>query len=235
MLEGTLWARVGDQEVELPKGSYLWKPRGVLHTFWNPGPEPARILETISPGGFENFFEELAVLLQDPTPPSEDVVYELCEHYGLVKQAAARREEAGSNRGTRVGWVLVACAVLVGGWAVQQGIVDGPPAVRAAPVEQPVATGETSAPGAGPVDRRQADGRATLELLTALRVEPQRPVVPGYERSAPPAPGASSGSVGLTSTVRVATPATSSLPGTCALSASSLPPCPLCPTCMPIA
>lgn len=56
----------------------------MLHTFWNPGPEPARILETISPGGFEGFFEQLAVLLQAPTPPSEDVVYGLCDQYGLT-------------------------------------------------------------------------------------------------------------------------------------------------------
>jgi uncharacterized cupin superfamily protein len=84
VLQGPLWARVGEQEMELPTGSYLWKPRNVLHTFWNPGPEPARILETISPGGFENFFEQLAALLQEPTPPSEDVVYGLCDQYGLT-------------------------------------------------------------------------------------------------------------------------------------------------------
>lgn len=84
VLQGTLWARVGEREVELPTGSYLWKPRNVLHTFWNPGPEPARILETISPGGFENFFEQLADLLQQPTPPTEDLVYGLCDRYGLT-------------------------------------------------------------------------------------------------------------------------------------------------------
>jgi quercetin dioxygenase-like cupin family protein len=84
VLEGTLWARVGDEETELSAGSYLWKPRDVLHTFWNPGPEPARILETISPGGFEQFFEDLATLLQEDTPPAEDEVYGLCDRYGLT-------------------------------------------------------------------------------------------------------------------------------------------------------
>lgn len=83
ILEGTVWARVGDQEMELTAGSYLWKPRNVLHTFWNPGPEPARILEIISPAGFENFFEQLADLLQQPTP-SDDEVYALCDRYGLT-------------------------------------------------------------------------------------------------------------------------------------------------------
>lgn len=64
VLEGGIWARVGDVEVEAAAGAYVWKPRGVLHAFWNPGPEPARILEVISPAGFEHMFEEVAALLQ---------------------------------------------------------------------------------------------------------------------------------------------------------------------------
>jgi quercetin dioxygenase-like cupin family protein len=83
VLEGTISARVGDQEVEAVKGSYVWKPRGVLHTFWNPGPAPARIMEVISPGGFERLFEQIASLLEHPTEATEDEVYELCRQYGL--------------------------------------------------------------------------------------------------------------------------------------------------------
>jgi len=83
VLEGTIWARVGDREIEASPGSYVWKPRGVLHTFWNPGPEPARILEVISTAGFERLFEEVAELLERSSEPSEDAVYRLCEKYGL--------------------------------------------------------------------------------------------------------------------------------------------------------
>jgi hypothetical protein len=36
------------------------KPRGLMHTFWNAGPGPARLLEVIAPAGFENYFVELA-------------------------------------------------------------------------------------------------------------------------------------------------------------------------------
>lgn len=84
VLEGTIWARVGDREVEAMAGGYVWKPRGVLHTFWNPGPRPARILETISPAGFENLFEEFAVLLQRSPPPDDEDIYGLCGRYGLT-------------------------------------------------------------------------------------------------------------------------------------------------------
>ena len=47
-------------------GDLLFKPRGVAHAFWNAGDEPARLLELISPAGFENYFRELAPLLAAP-------------------------------------------------------------------------------------------------------------------------------------------------------------------------
>jgi hypothetical protein len=31
-----------------------------MHTFWNAGPGPARLLEVIAPAGFETYFIELA-------------------------------------------------------------------------------------------------------------------------------------------------------------------------------
>jgi quercetin dioxygenase-like cupin family protein len=83
VLEGTIWARVGDREVEAGVGSYVWKPRGVLHSFWNAGPQPARVLEVISPAGFERLFEEVAELMQGSSSASDREVYELCEQYGL--------------------------------------------------------------------------------------------------------------------------------------------------------
>jgi quercetin dioxygenase-like cupin family protein len=84
VLEGTLWARVGDTEVEALPGSYVWKPRGVLHTFWNPGPHPARIIEFITPGGFERCFEEFAVLLARSPAATEEELYAVCDRYGLT-------------------------------------------------------------------------------------------------------------------------------------------------------
>jgi mannose-6-phosphate isomerase-like protein (cupin superfamily) len=60
VLEGTIGARVGDQEVSAGPGSYLFKPRTLMHTFWNAGLEPARLLEVIAPAGFEAYFAEIA-------------------------------------------------------------------------------------------------------------------------------------------------------------------------------
>ena len=60
VLEGTIGARVGEHEVTAGPGSYLIKPRGLMHTFWNAGPGPARLLEIIAPARFETYFVELA-------------------------------------------------------------------------------------------------------------------------------------------------------------------------------
>jgi len=63
VIEGRLGAQLGDEVVEAGPGELVSKPRGQAHTFWNAGDEPLRFLEIISPGGFENYFRELAPVL----------------------------------------------------------------------------------------------------------------------------------------------------------------------------
>jgi hypothetical protein len=45
-----------------------FKPRGQWHTFWNAGDQPLRILELISPGGFDEAFIEMDALGNELTP-----------------------------------------------------------------------------------------------------------------------------------------------------------------------
>ena len=59
VLEGRMGALLGDDVVEAGPGDLVFKPRNQWHTFWNAGDEPCRILEIISPAGFEQFFREL--------------------------------------------------------------------------------------------------------------------------------------------------------------------------------
>jgi quercetin dioxygenase-like cupin family protein len=59
VLEGRIGARIGDDILDAPAGSYLVKPRDIPHTFWNPTDEPARLIEIISPAGFEAQFAEM--------------------------------------------------------------------------------------------------------------------------------------------------------------------------------
>ena len=60
VLEGRVGADLGGEIVYGEVGDLIFKPRGQWHTFWNAGDTPARILEIISPAGFENFFETMS-------------------------------------------------------------------------------------------------------------------------------------------------------------------------------
>jgi mannose-6-phosphate isomerase-like protein (cupin superfamily) len=73
VLEGRFGVQLGDEVLELGPGDLLVKPRGVAHAFWNAGDEPARLLELISPAGFEHYFRDLAPSWPRPSgtrPPS---------------------------------------------------------------------------------------------------------------------------------------------------------------------
>jgi len=82
VLEGRIGVQLGDQVLEAGPGELVFKPRGVPHAFWNAGDEPARLLELISPGGFENYFRELAPLLA-ATEPDEAAIGEVVARYDL--------------------------------------------------------------------------------------------------------------------------------------------------------
>ncbi len=75
VLEGRMGAQLGDDVVFAETGDLAFKPRGQWHTFWNAGDTPCRILEIISPAGFERLFEEMAS--GEPSPE------EVWERYGL--------------------------------------------------------------------------------------------------------------------------------------------------------
>lgn len=81
VLEGSMGALLGDEELVAGPGDLVFKPRNQWHTFWNAGDEPARILEIISPAGFEKYFDELADLGAAQADPQ--VLAELCARYEL--------------------------------------------------------------------------------------------------------------------------------------------------------
>lgn len=97
VIEGRLGALLGEDVVYADVGDLVFKPRNQWHTFWNAGDQPCRILEIISPGGFEHMFEEWA---SDPEELSTgdaaamldakygieadyDSIPKLCDRFGL--------------------------------------------------------------------------------------------------------------------------------------------------------
>ena len=72
VLEGEVGSRSATRCFTAGPGQLVAKPRGIWHAFWNAGDEPARILEVISPAGFERYFAELAELIP-PAVPQPDL------------------------------------------------------------------------------------------------------------------------------------------------------------------
>ena len=82
VLEGRMGALLGDEVLVAGPGDLVFKPRNQWHTFWNAGDEPTRILEIISPAGFERFFDEL-VDLGGVTQAEPQTLADLCARYEL--------------------------------------------------------------------------------------------------------------------------------------------------------
>jgi quercetin dioxygenase-like cupin family protein len=84
VVEGRVGAWADGEVVYAEPGDLIFKPRNQWHTFWNAGDEPARLIEIISPAGFEKMFEEM---VDNPAPadgpPPPEVVSDMKERYGL--------------------------------------------------------------------------------------------------------------------------------------------------------
>jgi mannose-6-phosphate isomerase-like protein (cupin superfamily) len=85
VLQGRMGALLGDEVVEAGPGDLVFKPRKQWHTFWNAGDEPCRILEIISPAGFEGFFREL-VDMGGVTQADPEAFAQLRKRYALEMQ-----------------------------------------------------------------------------------------------------------------------------------------------------
>ena len=109
VLEGRMGALLGDEVVEAGPGDLVFKPRDQWHTFWNAGDEPCRILEIISPPGFEQFFRELSDL-GGAIEADPDELVALAARYGHYFQLDSVPELL-DRFGLRVG------DPLTGGWA----------------------------------------------------------------------------------------------------------------------
>ena len=67
VLEGAFRFKVGDEQVTVGVGSFLFVPRGVHHTWRNGAEVQSRMLLTYIPGGMEPFFKEVApYMFADP-------------------------------------------------------------------------------------------------------------------------------------------------------------------------
>lgn len=82
VLDGEIGFRSEDDEVVLGAGGYIVKPRNQVHAMWNAGRRPARMIEVITPAGFEEFFRTF-VDMTDAGAPDMAAVAELAARYDL--------------------------------------------------------------------------------------------------------------------------------------------------------
>jgi quercetin dioxygenase-like cupin family protein len=83
VLEGRVGVQIGDETAEAGPGELVAKPRGSWHAFWNAGDEPARLLELISPAGFEQYFADMSPELNVEGPPDFERLGAIQARYDL--------------------------------------------------------------------------------------------------------------------------------------------------------
>jgi mannose-6-phosphate isomerase-like protein (cupin superfamily) len=87
VIRGRLGALPGDEAVTADAGTWVFKPRHQWHTCWNPDGTPCEIIEVISPGGFENYFREVAAAWGNLEKFAEiNRKYSLGGLFGRIKQ-----------------------------------------------------------------------------------------------------------------------------------------------------
>jgi quercetin dioxygenase-like cupin family protein len=83
VVHGELELRLDDDVVRAEAGDSLYVPGDRRHTFSNPTDDVARLLLTLTPGGFEGFFRELAAAAEGGLP-APDVAARLNAKHGVV-------------------------------------------------------------------------------------------------------------------------------------------------------
>lgn len=87
-ISGAIALQVDGRDVILRAGEMAYVPPGVVHSFENASAtEPAKILELLTPGGFERYYDALATLARNsPTWPPADpnALPALQEHFDHV-------------------------------------------------------------------------------------------------------------------------------------------------------
>jgi quercetin dioxygenase-like cupin family protein len=83
VLQGTLLVTVGETERSVEAGGFVFMPRGETHAWRNPGPEEARFLTVLVPGGGERYLMDLAAVVAMGAAASPETVAPLMANHGI--------------------------------------------------------------------------------------------------------------------------------------------------------
>lgn len=82
IIEGEYEIQCGDRTVRVTKGAFVFLPKGVPNRFENATDAPARHIHITSPGGFERFMEQMALIASDG-PPDKDKMREVLRKHEI--------------------------------------------------------------------------------------------------------------------------------------------------------
>lgn len=82
ILEGEYEFKVGGKTILAKPGTTLFAPRDIPHTYRYLGTTPGRLMCTITPSGFEGFFEEIGALSPQQQQDIPQVL-EIAKKFGL--------------------------------------------------------------------------------------------------------------------------------------------------------
>jgi mannose-6-phosphate isomerase-like protein (cupin superfamily) len=74
--EGELEFHLGDRTVIATPGTFLYSPKGHMHSFKNITNQRAKLLVWCTPAGIEKYFAEVGISVDDPEAPSQPVTQE---------------------------------------------------------------------------------------------------------------------------------------------------------------
>lgn len=82
--QGVLNIMVGTQVFEVKAGDWHLRPRGIVHTFWNCGTEPAKFIELYVPGGHEAYMQALSDMFIGGKRPEPGALEGLAKKFDIA-------------------------------------------------------------------------------------------------------------------------------------------------------
>lgn len=83
VLDGQVGVELDGTTLVAGPGDAILKPRGIPHAFWNAADEPARLLEVVTPAGFEDYFGRLGDLFRSGGQADPERLGAIAAEYGL--------------------------------------------------------------------------------------------------------------------------------------------------------
>ena len=91
VLDGEMTFLIDRRTSKAPAGSFVFVPRGILHTFWNESAAPARQLTVFTPAGIEAYFEEVTQVMAAGGEDTLGDAMALMEKHDMVVPPSSRQ------------------------------------------------------------------------------------------------------------------------------------------------